>query len=131
MKSWVASHKIAAILLTFALAIAAILLIWVETSRAPGPTDDPSVGSETTIEGEVVCLPHKDTSGPQTLECAYGVKLEDGTYYGLEDTDGAYQNISSLPVGKQARLTGTLKEEPSDRYQSVGVFTVTNSEVIN
>lgn len=131
MKNWVSSHKVAAILLTLALVIAAVLLVWVETSRAPGPSrSDVPEGTETTIEGEVVCLPHKDTSGPQTLECAYGVKLADGTYYGLEDTDENYRNISALPVGKKARITGTLREESSDRYQSTGVFTVTKSEAV-
>jgi hypothetical protein len=93
--------------------------------------DDSPKNGEQTIEGEIICLPHKDTSGPQTLECAYGVKLADGTHYGLRDSGTAYENVSGLPTGKKARLTGTLKLESSDRYQSVGTFTVTNSEVVD
>jgi hypothetical protein len=133
MKSWVTSHKFLAIGLLLALALAAVLLVWVETSRAPAPSNGSTtpVGVETTIEGEVVCLPHKDTDGPQTLECAYGIKLVNGTYYGLRDANDKYENISRLPTGKKARLTGTLKEESSDIYQSIGTFTVTSAKVVD
>lgn len=132
MKSWVLSHKLIAAVLFVVVVVVAILLLWVETSKAPAPPNNttPPIGQETTIEGDIVCLPHKDTSGPQTLECAYGVKLNNGTYYGLADSDGTYRNISSLPVGKKARLAGTLREEPSNQYQSVGVFTVTKTQTL-
>ena len=112
-----------------------MLFITVEKSNAPAPpsgnNNDQPISMDMTIEGEVVCLPHKDTDGPQTLECAYGIKLADGTYYGLSDSSENYEHISALPTGKKAKLTGTLKLEPSDRYQSVGTFTITESETLD
>ena len=36
------------------------------------------------LEGEFVCLPHTDTTGPQTEECAFGLKTADGKYYALD-----------------------------------------------
>ena len=99
-----------------------------DTPKKQPPAPGVPTNTETTITGGVVCLPHKDTSGPQTLECAYGIKLADNTYYALRDSDSTYANISLLPTGKQARVTGTLKEEQSDIYQSKGTFTVTKAE---
>lgn len=132
MKSWVTSHKFLAAGLGVAIVLVAVLLLWVEVSRAPAPSsgDTTPIGMETTIEGEIVCLPHKDTDGPQTLECAYGIKLANGTYYGLHDSNDNYENISGLPTGKNARLTGTLKLGSSDRYQSIGTFTVVAAETL-
>jgi len=37
-----------------------------------------------TVEGIYTCLPHKDTSGPVTLECALGVIGEDGNNYAVD-----------------------------------------------
>lgn len=134
MKRWILQHKILAYLLGLILAMILVLLFAVETTRAPGPStsngnnNDAPIGVEMTIEGEVVCLPHKDTDGPQTMECAFGVKLDNGTYYALSDSKEDYSNVSSLPTGKRARLTGTLKQEPSDKYQSTGTLTVTKAE---
>ncbi len=37
-----------------------------------------------TIQGSFLCLPHRDTTGPQPLECAFGLKTADNTYYALD-----------------------------------------------
>jgi len=34
-----------------------------------------------TLIGSISCVPHKQTDGPQTLECAVGLKTDDGKYY--------------------------------------------------
>ena len=78
---------------------------------------------EIIIKGEMVCLPHKE-SGPQTLECAYGLKDENGLYYGLKDSDPSYKNISSLEMGQPVQIKGILREETNTIYQSVGVIEV-------
>ena len=39
---------------------------------------------DVTLKGSFVCLPHKNTSGPQTTECAQGLKAEDGSYYAVD-----------------------------------------------
>lgn len=48
---------------------------------APGGSDKMAVS----LEGEMVCLPHKG-DGPHTLECAFGVRDDEGNYFGLIDT---------------------------------------------
>lgn len=80
--------------------------------------------SGTSIKGTVVCLPHKDTSGVQTLECAFGIKDEKGKHYGLKDTDRNYRNISALPTGKDVRVYGTLGASLDARYDTVGTIEV-------
>lgn len=57
------------------------------------------IPTQMTLQGEYVCLPHKNTSGPITLECALGLKSDDGAYYALDTT-----NVSFLP---QETPTGT------------------------
>jgi hypothetical protein len=48
------------------------------------PLGTPVTPGKATLQGEYVCLPHRDTKGPQTLECALGVKAQDGNYYSLD-----------------------------------------------
>lgn len=112
------------------LVIGVVLVARPDTNENESPTPTPPTRSEKTVEGEIVCLPHKDTDGPQTLECAYGVKLDDGTYYAVADSDPNYTNIDGLPVSKRARLTGTFEEKTSEQYQSVGVLTITKAEAL-
>lgn len=106
--------------------VVALMVFRPDTDSSTKPPADTPPLSEQTVEGEAVCLPHKDTSGPQTLECAFGIKLDDGTYYALRDTDQNYKNVSSLQTGERYRVTGTLKPENSDKYQSTGTLTVTS-----
>lgn len=78
------------------------------------------------IEGAVVCLPHKDTSGPQTLECAVGIKDTKGKHYALKDTDSSYRNIQTLPTGKNVRVHGTLSASLDTRYDTAGTIEVSS-----
>ncbi len=45
------------------------------------PNDIPPL---TMFTGTTVCLPHRDTDGPQTMECAFGLHTDDGKYYALD-----------------------------------------------
>jgi hypothetical protein len=91
-------------------------------SYAPAATSKPG---DVTITGTILCLPHKDTSGPQTMECAYGLKDEAGNYYGLGDSDTGYKNISNAPMNTQVKVSGTLKKETSTVYPTIGTIEVT------
>ena len=83
-----------------------------------------SSGQQVVIRGVIVCLPHQgDDSGPQTLECAYGLKGEDGYYYALH-TPGSQQMVLSTSFNKSVEVRGTFFTEKSDAYQSVGVIEV-------
>lgn len=89
-------------------------------------TPPASSGKSQTFTGTIVCLPHKDTSGPQTMECAYGLRDDSGVYYGLRDTDPNYKNIMNAPMDTQVKVTGTLTLKEDTKYQSIGVIDVTN-----
>lgn len=87
-------------------------------------TSPTSFGQQVTITGEVTCLPHKDTSGPVTLECAFGIKeAATGNYYALRDP--AMKFVTNLPTGEQATVTGALSEDPTSKYNIVGVIELT------
>lgn len=95
---------------------------------------DPSdiVSYRATLEGEVVCLPHKDTTGPTTLECAFGLKTDVGEHYAL---DFALMSQQALPPETGARISANGLITPiemlsSDHWQTYdieGIFSVTDS----
>lgn len=91
---------------------------------ADGVTFTGNIPQSVRVKGEVVCLPHKDTSGPVTLECAYGLKGINGKFYALLDTDPEYKNISSLPTGEVAVITGKFTEQLDSEYDIVGVIEI-------
>jgi hypothetical protein len=93
-------------------------------SNAPADGDSllPSATAKSvTVAGEITCLPHRDSSGPQTLECAFGLKTEDGVYYGLRDNS---QQLMDLPAGQVVKVTGALATRTDSKYQDVGVITI-------
>jgi hypothetical protein len=101
------------------------------TNKVP-PVNEPVSTTPTSIsmKGEIVCLPHINTDGPQTMECAYGVKDVDGVYYALVDEDSNFQNISNAPMNTPVLVEGMLTIQKSDRYQSIGTIEVTHIQTI-
>lgn len=85
-----------------------------------------------TLSGEVVCLPHRDTSGPQTMECAYGLKTEVGEYYAL-DLAAMSQEHPPLETGTRISANGLitpielLSTDHWQTYDVEGIFSVTDS----
>jgi hypothetical protein len=47
-------------------------------------TEQPISGESITITGQYMCLPHTNSDGPQTMECAFGVKTNTSKYYALD-----------------------------------------------
>lgn len=80
-----------------------------------------AIGDSVTYIGTLVCLPHKDTRGPQTLECAYGLRTNDGKYHGLKD-DG--QLVFGLSINDEVQVTGTITENTSSIYNIVDTVQV-------
>lgn len=84
-----------------------------------------------TLEGEYVCLPHRDTSGPQTMECAFGLRT-DTAYYAI-DFALMSQGSPELTVGDRFSANGiftpveTLSSDRWQQYDIVGIFSVTDS----
>jgi hypothetical protein len=88
-----------------------------------------------TLTGEVVCLPHRDTSGPQTLECAMGLRTESGEYYAV-DFNLMSQEHSPIETGERFTANGMvtpvemLSSDHWQRYAIEGIFSVTDSLVV-
>ncbi len=85
-----------------------------------------------TLSGDVVCLPHADTTGPQTKECAYGLKTESGEYYAL-DLALMSQQHAPLETGERISANGLitpiemLSSDHWKKYTIEGIFSVTDS----
>jgi hypothetical protein len=84
----------------------------------------PASATPISVRGTMVCLPHKDTSGPQTMECAFGLKADDGRYYALSDTDPGYRNIAGAPMGVRVEVRGAFMARTSSNYQDIGIIYV-------
>jgi hypothetical protein len=83
----------------------------------------------TTLEGTAVCLPHKDTDGPQTLECAIGIKTIDGTYYGISgDKERKLSDIAGSD--QKIRVTGTVENVNHSIYNITQLISVKSVEEI-
>ena len=91
-------------------------------SYAPSASDHHD--GKATVKGLAVCLPHKNTDGPQTLECAIGIRDDKGVYYSLSDSDESYSNISTVQTGKTYEVTGNLEERSDPKYQTAGIVRI-------
>lgn len=84
------------------------------------------------LSGRYVCLPHKDTSGPQTTECAFGLQTEAGEYYAI-DFNLMSQASQDILGGSYISANGTvtpierLSTDHFNTYDIEGVFSVTDS----
>ncbi len=85
-----------------------------------------------TLEGTHVCLPHKNATGPQTLECALGIVTDDGVYYAL-DFGYLPQTPLNLVSGSRMSARGIItpiEELSSNHWQAYpieGIFSVQDS----
>lgn len=85
-----------------------------------------------TLTGEYVCLPHTDQNGPQTLECALGIKTDVGEYYALAFAPMS-QTPPDLKTGDRFSANGTitpiemLSTDHWQKYPIEGIFSVTDS----
>lgn len=85
-----------------------------------------------TLTGEVVCLPHADTDGPHTMECAYGLRTDVGEHYAL-DLALMSQEHRPLETGERISANGMitpiemLSTDHWRKYDIEGIFSVTDS----
>lgn len=81
------------------------------------------VGDQVTYVGTLVCLPHKNTSGPVTLECAYGLQTNDGNYHGLKDQN---QTVFGMNINDSVSVTGKIVTNDNEIYNIVDTVEVSN-----
>ena len=93
---------------------------------------DRSKASKITIEGQIDCLPHKDTEGIQTMECAIGLKTKEGIYYALGGEklfENDFDITSGAPgAGEFVKVTGFLQEVKNSKYAVAGAIEVLSAE---
>ena len=89
------------------------------------------------LDGSIVCLPHRNTDGPQTMECAIGFKADAGGYYGLAAKRAEdYKMTTEQPTDTRIRVTGNavpvegLSSDEWRKYDVVGVIDVASIEKI-
>lgn len=119
--------------------LVAIALVFIFIGGLISPRVEPQTSStdpyRATLSGVQVCLPHKDTSGPQTLECALGLKTDSGEYYAL-NLQMLSQEQPVIPNGARVTANGlvtpieNLSSDRWQRYNVKGIFSVTDSVVV-
>ncbi|RJR16199.1 hypothetical protein C4579_00590 [Candidatus Microgenomates bacterium] len=94
------------------------------------PSENPS--AEMTLQGTYICLPHKDTSGPQTLECAFGLQTSEGNF-ALDTSPLAQDVMVDFPIGELIQVTGFVTplerlspDSPQRKYDIAGTVVVTS-----
>ncbi len=100
-----------------------------EEKQGTGNTYEPY---RATLSGEYLCLPHVDTRGPQTDECALGIKTAVGEYYAI-DFNLMSQTLPTITPGHRISASGVvtpierLSTDHWKQYPIVGIFSVTDS----
>ncbi len=94
-----------------------------------GETGETPFSSEpVTVRGAIACLPKRGT-GPQTMECAIGLRSQEGRHYGLKDLFEKDPTYSFSQTDKRVEVVGTLVQEDmrgpdGNQYDIVGVIVV-------
>lgn len=112
-KQWFIVAGLMIVLFVFAFGVYSADWIWNKAK-----TQANSSSQTVTIEGLAVCLPHKDTTGPQTMECAVGLKANSGKHYGVVEQD----ITSNVGTNKTVKVTGVLEEPGDSKYDIVGTI---------
>ncbi len=82
--------------------------------------------------GTMVCLPHKDTSGPQTMECAYGLKDAEGQYFGLHGLDQEKLMDGTVTINKHVTVSGDVTlPSANEKYGIVGNIDISSIVPVN
>lgn len=91
----------------------------------------PETSYEGTFIGMPTCLPHRDTSGPQTLECAFGIKFDDGSYYALDmsSVSGDFQSYTGrISVSGTVVPIEAISSDVWQKYDIKGIMKVSSAE---
>ena len=101
-----------------------------ETSSTPTPTPGVPTAGPITVNGEITCLPKKGT-GPQTMECAIGLRGLDGRHYGLKNLFKLDPEYKFSAAGLRVEVSGSFNPEEmqgpdGNTYDVVGIIDVTS-----
>lgn len=82
----------------------------------------------TKIEGQIECLPRRDKTGPQTLECAIGLKDENNKYYALEGLEVQDLISGKIKIDQKVIITGILRLGQDSVYNTIGTLKIVSVE---
>ncbi len=108
---------------------------WRITAFESGAYSD--IPHQMTITGVYTCLPHRDAKGPQTTECALGIK-QDGTgkHYSINTSLMSSTMWREIPTGSRIRVQGVvtpiemLSSDHWQKYDIVGIISATKLQKI-
>lgn len=92
-----------------------------------------STSQEMRLEGFPTCLPHKNTSNFQTMECAFGISTKTGNY-ALDLQGLSPDNQIMVQTAVQIRVTGlvvpaeALSTDQWQKYDIEGIMRVDSAE---
>lgn len=94
------------------------------------PVDLDPTPQPVTLSGTMECLPHLNTDGPQTEECAFGLKTDDGVHYAVnfgESADAAalFQGGAHITAEGFVVIKEALSSDQWAKYDMKGIFTIT------
>jgi hypothetical protein len=100
------------------------------TSPKKVEKDPATLAGLVTLTGTYECLPHTNTDGPQTTECAFGFKTDDGDHYAVnfgQSANAAEQFKSNAHITAEGfiALKETLNTDQWNKYNMKGIFTIT------
>lgn len=102
----------------------------VDTNEVPAQYQEGPI----TERGIITCIP-KIGDGPQTMECALGLRNTEGIYFGLRFLSDHDDNFALVSPEIVVEITGTLVHEDffgpdGNRYDAVGIIEIeTISEI--
>lgn len=99
-------------------------------SNTPAEVPLDATPQNVTLSGTYVCLPHLDTTGPQTEECAFGIQTDSGDYYAVNfgqsaDSMGQFQSGAHVQAEGFVVIKEALSSDQWQKYNMKGIFTVT------
>jgi len=89
-----------------------------------------------TVVGFWECLPHKDTSGPQTMECALGIAIDQSDGHLAVNTSLMSTYPVDFPTGTKVRVKGVvvpanqLSSNQWQKYDIDGIISATTIEKV-
>ena len=105
-----------------------------ETTEPSQPSGSVTMPQAQTIVGYWECLPHKNTTGPQTTECAFGIAVDQSDGHLAVDTSLMSTYPVDYPTGTKLRVTGILTPVEAlssiQKYDIDGIIRATTIEKI-
>jgi hypothetical protein len=79
--------------------------VFVEPAAPPAP-----LPAAAEVVGMAECLPRRGVAPgqPTTMECAFGVKADDGTHYAVDLAGAGEGAMMDFQTGKRVRISGTM-----------------------